>query len=84
MVALFGNPYTDDGIWPEKDAPMANGLIGDPPNPYGPVGTFGGIHVFVKPDVLPGQIELRDRYGILIGTIRNVGSIAVYGEKKEA
>ena len=26
---------------------------------------------------------LRDRYGALIGTIRNVGSVMVHGDKKE-
>jgi hypothetical protein len=73
----------DATIDEEARMPIGDGLIGDPPNPYGPVGTFGGIHVYVKPDMLPGQIELRDRYGVLIGTIRNVRSIAVHGEKKE-
>jgi hypothetical protein len=58
-------------------------LIGDAPNPYGPVGSFGGVSVYLKPDLTPGTVELRDRYGVLVGTIRNVGSIAVHGDKKE-
>ena len=58
-------------------------LLGEPPNPYGPVASFGGMLVYVKPDLPPGTIELRDRYGVLIGTIRNVGTVTVHGEKKE-
>jgi hypothetical protein len=61
--------------------PIGDGLIGDPPNPYGPVGVYGGVPIYVKPDLLQGMVELRDRYGVLIGTIRNVGSISMHGEK---
>lgn len=58
-------------------------LIGEPPNPYGPVASYGGVSVYVKPDLPPGQIEIRDRYGVLIGMIRNVGSVTVHGDNKE-
>jgi hypothetical protein len=58
-------------------------LIGDPPNPYGPVGSFGGVAVYANPDLPHGHVELRDRYGVVIGTIRNVGSVMVHGDKKE-
>lgn len=67
----------------EAPVPTDDRLIGDAPNPYGPVGIYGSTSVYVKPGLPPGDIELRDRYGVLIGTIRNVGSITVHGEKKE-
>ena len=85
-------PYSPDEIrwfwinYGKTEAPMPiedDRLIGDPPNPYGPVGVWGGVPVYAKPDLLPGYVELRDRYGVLIGTIRNVGSISMHGEKKE-
>lgn len=64
--------------------PIEDGrLLGEPPNPYGPVASFGGVLVYAKPDLPLNCVELRDRYGVLIGTIRNVGSVTVRGDKKE-
>lgn len=60
--------------------PIEDGLIGDPPNPYGPIAFHNGIAVYAKPDVPLGCVEFRDRYGVLIGTINNVGSISVHKE----
>lgn len=78
---LFIDAYNMRGT---DDMPIDDGrLLGDPPNPYGPVADHGGVLVYLKPNLTPGEVELRDRYGVLIGTIRNVGSIAVHGEKKE-
>ncbi len=67
----------------EAPVPIDDRLIGDAPNPYGPVASFGGVSIYTKPDLAPGTVELRDRYGVLIGTIRNVGSVSVHGDKKE-
>ena len=67
----------------EGPMPIDDRLIGDAPNPYGPVAFHNGMAVYVKPDLPPGTVELRDRYGVLIGTIRNVGAISVHGDKKE-
>ena len=66
----------------EAPMPIEDGLIGDPPNPYGPVGVWGGVPVYVKADLPHNTVELRNRYGVLIGTIRNVGAISMHGFKE--
>ena len=66
----------------EAPMPIDDGLIGEPKNPYGPVGVWGNVAIYVKPDMPQNTIELRDRYGVLMATIRNVGSISMHGYKE--
>jgi len=53
-----------------------------PSLPYGAVAAIGGITVFAKDTLSPNVIELRDRYGLLIGTMNKVASISI-GKSKE-
>ena len=49
--------------------------------PYGAAAVVATVPVYVK-DTLPARtIEIRDRYGILLATIRNVGSVALSSNK---
>jgi hypothetical protein len=51
--------------------------------PHGAVAVVGGIPIYVKPEMPPGHVEFRDRYGLVIGTLRQVASICLTGDKKE-
>ena len=51
--------------------------------PYGAAAVVGGIPIYAKPELPPGNVEFRDRYGLLIGTLRGVASISMTGDKKE-
>lgn len=42
-----------------------------------PITTIGGIPVYVKDTLPPRTVEIRDRYGILMATINNAGSVAL-------
>ena len=44
--------------------PIDDVLIGDPRSPYSAVAVINGIHVYTKPDLPIGHVELRDRYGV--------------------
>ena len=49
--------------------------------PYGAATVIATIPVYVK-DTLPARtIEIRDRYGVLLATIRNVGSVSLSATK---
>ena len=63
--------------------PADDVFIGDPRSPYSAVAVLNGIHVYTKPDLPLGHVELRDRYGVLIGTIMNVASISVRVDGKK-
>ena len=67
----------------EAPMPADDVFIGDPRSPYSAVAVLNGIHVYTKPDLPLGHVELRDRYGVLIGTIMNVASISVRVDGKK-
>jgi hypothetical protein len=74
-------PY---GMWANQhqnieETPMAD----DKRLPHGAAAVVGGVPIYVKPDMLPGHVELRDKYGLVIGTIRNVASISMTGDLKK-
>ena len=60
-----------------------DGLIGEKHTPSKIAAVIGGIPVYSKPELLPGHVELRDRYGIVIGVIRGVASISMVGDSKK-
>lgn len=45
--------------------------------PHGAAAVIATIPVYIKSTLPPRTIEIRDRYGILLATISNVGSIAM-------
>lgn len=47
--------------------------------PYGAVAVVAGTPVYVKDNLPARTVEIRDRYGILVATLHNVGSVALSG-----
>ena len=45
--------------------------------PHGAAAVVAGIPVYVKADLPARTLEVRDRYGILMATLHNVGSVAL-------